>query len=93
MDTWVHDINHAVNLELNFLSTCILEISNLSIILLWIRKASLRNIAYLVNNAETKHPVLLQALYISNSNGKYLGTLLDIFSTDEYVTYKYAKKH
>ena len=43
-----------MNLELNFLSTCILEISNLSIILLGIRKASLRNIAWETSPQKTK---------------------------------------
>ena len=43
-----------MNLELNFLSTCILEISNLSIILLGIRKASPKNIAWETSPQKTK---------------------------------------
>ena len=41
----------------------------------------------------TKNPVMLQAQFVSGPNGSRLGALLDLASTDHYVTNKYARKH
>ena len=40
-----------------------------------------------------KNPVMLQAQFVSGPNGSKLGALLDLASTDHYVTNKYARKH
>ena len=37
-------------------------------------------------------PVLLQASYITSSNGPKLGALWDLCSTDSYITFKKAKE-
>ena len=37
-------------------------------------------------------PVLLQTQYISAPDNSSVGTLLDLASTDDYVTHSYAKK-
>ena len=36
---------------------------------------------------------MLQAQFVSGPNGSRLGALLDLASTDHYVTNKYARKH
>ena len=36
-------------------------------------------------------PVLVQAQYVAAQDGSKIGTLLDLCSTDDYVTHKYAK--
>ena len=41
---------------------------------------------------QAKLPVLLQAQYVSTGLYK-VGTFLDLGSTDNYVTYKFARKH
>ena len=38
-------------------------------------------------------PVMLQAQYVPGLNGSKIGTLMDLASTDDYVTHRYAKKH
>ena len=40
-----------------------------------------------------KLPVLLQAQFISTPHCSKVGTFLDLGSTDNYVTHKYAQKH
>ena len=37
--------------------------------------------------------MLLQAKFITGPNGTRIGALLDLASTDDYVTHSYAKKH
>ena len=53
-DTWVYDINRAVNLELNFFQYVYLK-SQIRIILLGIGKASLRNIAWETSPQKTNN--------------------------------------
>ena len=42
---------------------------------------------------QSKLPVLLQAQFISTPPCSKVRTFLDLGSTDNYVTHKYAKKH
>ena len=46
-----------------------------------------------VNGRQPKVPILLQAQFVLNPHGKYVGALLDLASSDDYVTHSYAKKH
>ena len=45
------------------------------------------------SNEQLQKPVLLQAKFISGPDGSRIGALLDLASTDDYVTHRYAKKH
>ena len=38
-------------------------------------------------------PVMVQAQFVSGLDGSKIGTLMDLCSTDDYVTHRYAKKH
>ena len=40
-----------------------------------------------------KSTVLLQAQYVTSKHGCKIGTFLDLGSMDNYVKYRYAKKH
>ena len=58
---------------------------------------SISNIVNVHANAiscdQSKPPVLLQAQFVYGPGGNKIGTLLDLCSTDDYVTHNYAKKH
>ena len=55
------------------------------------------NVASVTSNTaycdQSKLPVLLQAQFVQGPSGNKIGALLDLCSTDDYVTHKYAKKH
>ena len=44
-------------------------------------------------DCQSKLPVLLQTHFISTPHCSKVGTFLDLGSTDNYVTHKYARKH
>ena len=51
------------------------------------------NVAKLnTTSTNSMSPVLIQAQYVAAPDGSKIGTLLDLCSTDDYVTHKYAKK-
>ena len=62
------------------------------------RKKSNSNVAKVSSSStakgdRVKSPVMLQAQFVSGLDGSRLGALLDLASTDNYVTNKYARKH
>ena len=62
------------------------------------RKKSNSNVAKVSSSStakgdQVKNPVMLQAQFVSGPDGSRLGALLDLASTDDYITNKYARKH
>ena len=62
------------------------------------RKKSNSNVAKVSSSStakgdRVKNPVMLQAQFVSGPDGSRLGALLDLASTDNYITNKYARKH
>ena len=38
-------------------------------------------------------PVMVQAQYVQGGNCSRVGTLMDLYTTDDYVIHRYARKH
>ena len=55
-----------------------------------VAKASASSLTAQSDNAML--PVMLQAQFVPGLNGSKIGTLMDLASTDDYVTHRYAKK-
>ena len=57
-----------------------------------VAKSSSNTTTLTATSVESMSPVLVQSLYVSAPDGSKIGSLLDLCSTDDYVTHRYAQK-